>query len=77
MANISEGFHRNSKKDFMKFLDYSRASVAETLSHCYISLDQQYIDDTEMLAVKDQTQLVWKKINGFIAYLDNCESKHT
>jgi four helix bundle protein len=21
MANIAEGFHRNSKKDFMKFLD--------------------------------------------------------
>lgn len=40
MANIAEGFHRNSNKDFMKFLDYSRASVAETISHFYIALDQ-------------------------------------
>lgn len=28
MANIAEGFHRNSNKDFMKFLDYARSSVA-------------------------------------------------
>ena len=40
MANIAEGFHRNSNKDFMKFLDYSRASIAETLSHAYVALDQ-------------------------------------
>jgi four helix bundle protein len=24
MANMAEGFHRNSNKDFMRFLDYSR-----------------------------------------------------
>ncbi len=48
MANIAEGFPRNSNKDFMKFLDYSRASVAEAVSHCYVALDQGYIDDNEM-----------------------------
>tara|TARA_B100000959_G_scaffold281123_1_gene344479 strand:- start:984 stop:1253 length:270 start_codon:yes stop_codon:yes gene_type:complete len=40
MANIAEGFHRNSKKDFMRFLDYSRSSIAETLSHCFVAMDQ-------------------------------------
>jgi four helix bundle protein len=40
MSNIAEGFHRNSKKDFMRFLDYSRGSIAETLSHCHVALDQ-------------------------------------
>ncbi len=40
MANIAEGFHRNSTKDFMKFFDYSRSSIAETVSHFYIALDQ-------------------------------------
>ncbi len=38
MANISEGFHRNSNKDFMRFLDYSRSSIAESISHCYVAL---------------------------------------
>jgi four helix bundle protein len=40
MANIAEGFHRNTTRDFLKFLDYSRSSVAETLSHGYVALDQ-------------------------------------
>jgi len=39
MANIAEGFHRNSTRDFLKFLDYSRASVAETVSHCSHSIN--------------------------------------
>jgi len=48
MANIAEGFHRNSNKDFMKFLDYARASVSESFSHCYVAIDQNYITEKEM-----------------------------
>ncbi len=61
MANIAEGFHRNSNKDFMRFLDYSRASLAETISHCYIALDQEYISRTEFKEIKKQANFVWKK----------------
>ena len=75
MANISEGFHRNSNKDFMRFLDYSRSSIAETISHCFIALDQEYIDNTEMEEVKQQSELIWKKINNFISYLNKHKNK--
>ncbi|HEC92406.1 MAG TPA: four helix bundle protein [Candidatus Atribacteria bacterium] len=70
MANIAEGFHRNSNRDFMKFLDYSRSSVAESVSHCYVALDQNYIDEKEMGQVKQQADIVWKKVNNFITYLN-------
>jgi four helix bundle protein len=70
MANVSEGFHRNSAKDFMRFLDYSRSSVAETLSHLYVALDQKYINEEELEKVKNQADIVWKKVNNFIAYLN-------
>ena len=75
MANISEGFHRNSNKDFMRFLDYSRASVAETVSHCYVALDQHYIDEGEMTIIKKQSDIVWKKVNNFITYLNKASEK--
>ena len=71
MANIAEGFHRNSKKDFMKFLDYSRSSIAETISHLYVAFDQAYITDLELNKAKEQANIVWKMINNFITYLNN------
>ncbi len=38
-----------SQNDFAKFLDYARASIAETISHCYVALDQNYITNLELL----------------------------
>ncbi|MBU4464015.1 MAG: four helix bundle protein [Proteobacteria bacterium] len=70
MANIAEGFHRKSNKDFMKFLDYSRASIAEIVSHSYVALDQHYITEEDLELVKKQSDIVWKKANNFIAYLN-------
>lgn len=69
MANTAEGFHRNSNKDFMKFLDYSRSSLAETISHGYVALDQNYINEKEMHQIKQQADVIWKKINKLISYL--------
>ena len=71
MANIAEGFHRNSDKDFLRFLDYARASLAETTSHCYIALDQGYIEDKELNEIKELSDSVGKKINKFIRYLSD------
>ncbi len=33
-------------------------------------LDQNYIDGKEMEQVKQQADVVWKKVNNFIAYLN-------
>ncbi|MBI9084285.1 MAG: four helix bundle protein [Desulfobacterales bacterium] len=70
MANIAEGFHRNSNKDFLKFLDYSRSSIAETLSHGYIGLDQNYIVAKEFENLQAQAEIVWKQLNRFVSYLN-------
>ena len=70
MANVAEGFHRSSKKDFLKYLDYARSSVAETVSHGYVALDQGYLSEKEMAELESQADAVWRKMNAFIAYLD-------
>ena len=43
MGNTAEGFHRNSNKDFMKFLGYSRSSIAETVSHLTSRMTQNIL----------------------------------
>ena len=75
MANIAEGFHRNSNRDFLRFLDYSRGSIAETLSHCYVALDQEYIDDAKLSEIKNGADVVWKKVNNLISYLRKSSKK--
>lgn len=44
MANIAEGFGRRSNQEFANFLNYSHGSAAETQSHLYLALDQNYIN---------------------------------
>ena len=73
MANITEGFHRNSNKEFLRFLDYSRSSAAETLSHCYIAYDQKYITEDELDEVRKRTDVIEKKSNKLITYLNSCK----
>jgi four helix bundle protein len=43
MANIAEGFSRNSDKEFVRFLFIAKGSAAELQSHCYVALDENYI----------------------------------
>jgi len=69
MANMAEGFHRSSNRDFIKFLDYSRASVAETVSHAYVAFDQGYLTEEELKDLHRQAEAVWKSTNGFMTYL--------
>jgi four helix bundle protein len=75
MGNTAEGFHRNSNKDFMKFLGYSRSSIAETVSHSYVAYDQKYIDDNELEEVNRLADLAWKKINNLISYLNKSSKR--
>ena len=76
MGNTAEGFHRNSNIDFMRFLGYSRSSIAETVSHSYVAYDQEYIDDNELEEVKRLADIAWKKINNLISYLNKGSKKN-
>lgn len=49
MNNISEGFGRESKKEFARFLDYSKGSAWEVKNMYYIAEDVNYIDDETAL----------------------------
>lgn len=71
MANIAEGFGRNSDKEFLRFLDISRGSLFETTSHLYLALDQGYLQKQEFDATFAKSEEIAKKINALIRYLSN------
>jgi four helix bundle protein len=69
MANIAEGFDRQTKKEFANFLSYASDSGSELQSHLYVALDQAYVSDEEFRTIYFQAQKTKSLINGFIAYL--------
>jgi four helix bundle protein len=69
MSNIAEGFDRQSKKEFIKFLYYSSGSASEVQSHLYVALDQNYITEGGFEETYKQAQKTKNLINGFIKYL--------
>jgi four helix bundle protein len=73
MSNIAEGFHRYSKKEFIKFLIISRGSIAEVESHLFVALDLKYITKEQFNDIYSKSVDIFKQINSFIRYLRKCK----
>ena len=66
MANITEGFSRYSYKDSEVFFVVSRSSLEELRSHSYIALDQEYLTNEELIAMREQMERVGRLVTGLI-----------
>ena len=75
MANIAEGFARQSNAEFIKFLSYATAFAAEVKSHLYVALDQGYVDQRTFEGLYSEVTEVSKLINAFMTYLRSHKSK--
>ncbi len=64
--NIAEGFERDTRKDFMRFLYMARGSSGEVRSMLYLAIRLKYIDTETFDKLKLQTEEISKMIKGFI-----------
>ena len=62
MNNSSEGFGRESDKEFDYFLNISRGSAMEVKSMYYIAVDLEYLPEVISASRRDQIQLVINSI---------------
>jgi hypothetical protein len=69
MANIAEGFGRNSVKDFAHFLDTARGSVNEVQSLLYVALDIHYVEGCEFERLYQLAEDTASIIGGLTRYL--------
>ncbi len=69
MNNIAEGFERNSNREFIKFLKYSKGSAGEVRSMFYIALDLNYISHESFNENYEKAINIITQISNFIKYL--------
>lgn len=69
MNNIAEGFGRFSNKEFIRFLDISKASCIELESMSYILEDLNVISPDQLIEFRNQISVTQAKTNGLLKYL--------
>ncbi|MBK7376393.1 MAG: four helix bundle protein [Ferruginibacter sp.] len=77
MDNIAEGSGRASRLEFIQFLSISTGSADELKSQLYRCLDKEYISKDIFDTLYEKTNAIYKKINGFIKYLNTTLVKGT
>lgn len=70
MDNIAEGFGRSSRLEFIQFLSISAGSADELKSQIYRCLDREYINEQTFQEFYERINIVSKKVNAFINYLN-------
>ena len=75
MANIAEGFSRQSHKEFARFLDIARGSISEVQSLLYIALDLGHISQIDFDQVYGKADQTASLVGGLTAYLRNRTSR--
>lgn len=69
ISNISEGFDRESKLQFIYFLKIAKGSCAELRAQLHVALGQKYIDTKIFNDLYSKCEEVSRMISGFINYL--------
>ena len=75
MDNISEGFERSSKGEFITFLGYSKGSCRELRSQLYRAFDRNFITQQEFEKLKEIVLQTSGLLQNFIGYLQKSESQ--
>jgi len=74
-SNIAEGFERDSDREFVRFLYFSKGSAGEVRSQLYHALDQGYIPEPVFREMRELCFELSKKLGNFIAYLGSSVEK--
>jgi four helix bundle protein len=75
MDNIAEGFEKESTKEFIQYLFYSKASCGETRSQLIRIKDFEYFNDKLVNELIKDSETITSKIKSLISYLKNVQHK--
>lgn len=70
-SNISEGFERCSRKEFIRFLYIAKGSLGELRSRLAIAYELKYISKDVFEKLNSKCLELSRQIAGFVKYLRN------
>lgn len=70
-SNISEGFERDGKKQFIYFLIISKGSCGELRTQLKIANALKYVTEQDFNILNEKCISVSRQLSGFINYLRN------
>jgi len=73
-SNISEGFERDSKKEFIRFLYIAKGSAGELRTQIYLAKDLGYINENLCVDLIDDVKHISAMIYNLIKYLKNVKT---
>ncbi len=73
--NIAEGFEYDNKKDFIKFLRYSKGSTGEVRNMLNLLIRIEFIEKDRYSFLYEKVSSLSKQLFGFIQYLKNYNNK--
>ncbi|MDX2094902.1 MAG: four helix bundle protein [Alphaproteobacteria bacterium] len=68
-ANISEGYNRQTRKEYLQFLHIALGSLAELETHILIATAQSYIEQKKSQELLDETMQIGKMLRTIIKKL--------
>ncbi len=75
--NIAEGFGRFNYQENIQFCRIARGSLFETLDHCFVALEEDYITEEVVSNYRNIHNKTLKILNGYIKYLQQRKSTET
>lgn len=73
--NIAEGFERETKKELIRFLYFSKGSVGECRNMFNFLLSLGYINNDNYCEYKNNVLEISKQLGNYIKYLKNLEKQ--
>lgn len=74
-SNIAEGFGRQSKKDFIKFLYYSKGSLLELKTQLFIAAKQDYLSKEDLASLREKIEKLINQTGKLIGHLKNADTQ--